>query len=534
MAPKTDVLIVGGGPTGLALALSLHKQGVKFRIVDSESGPAQNSRALAVHARILELYRQLDLTDDLLELGYKLPATNIWVEGQHRAHIPLRDFGEGLTPYPYMLIVPQDAHERVLERKLKTHGIFVERRTKLESFVDNGSSITAKLVRQDDGTETTCEASYIVGCDGAHSVVRHEIGAKYEGDTYVPLFYIADVEAEEQDSPLFNGEAHLTFVEDTFNLILPYAQERRVRLIGTTIPKTNETHQDHKLPESHSDVTFEDVLPDIKRASGIEIKKLNWFSPYRSHHRVASTFHKNRAFLVGDAAHIHSPVGGQGMNTGIMDAFNLAWKLATVITQSSMTEEAKTRLLDSYEPERRSFALSVVGATDRGFTLLTSPGFLPHILRAWIMPYVAPLVTRFQFVRMEVFRRASQLVCSYRDSPLNHESGGSETVQPGDRVPWAKTDSADNFETLQYLCWQLHVYGGPWPDLSEWCQKMNIQLIVFPWDKKYSEVGLKKDTAYLVRPDHYIAGIFEGESILFKLNEYFSTHGLTCPRLLSD
>jgi 2-polyprenyl-6-methoxyphenol hydroxylase-like FAD-dependent oxidoreductase len=370
----------------------------------------------------------------MLKVGYKLPATNVWVEGQHRAHIPLREFGKELTPYPYIFTVPQDAHERVLEGKLNSYGIFVERCTKLESFVDNGSSITAKLVRQDDGTESSCEASYIVGCEGAHSVVRHEIGAKYEGDTYVPLFYIADLEAEEQDSPLFNGEAHLSFVDDTFNLILPYAQERRVRLIGTTIPKTNETHQDHDVSEPHPEVTFEDVLPDIRKASGIEIKKVKWFSPYRSHHRVSSIFHKNRAFLVGDAAHIHSPVGGQGMNTGIMDAINLAWKLATVITQESMTEDAKHRLLDSYESERRAFALSVVGATDHGFTLLTSPGFLPHMLRAWIIPYVAPLVTRFQSARMELSLCAATEAALSINKQRDRRKFSLVTVCPGLRL----------------------------------------------------------------------------------------------------
>jgi len=531
MTVETDVLIAGGGPTGLVLALWLHKQGVRFRIVDLGTGPVQNSRALVVHARIIELYRQLDLADELLEHGYKLPATNVWVDGQHRAHIPFGDFGKDLTPYPYMLTVPQDTHERVLERKLNSYGILVERCTKFESSVDNGLSITAQL-RQDDGTETTCEASYVVGCDGARSIVRHEIGAKYEGDTYVPLFYIADLETEEQDSPFFNGEAHLSFIDDAFNLIIPYAQERHVRLIGTTIPKTNETHQDHDMSEPRSEVTFDDVLPGIKKACKMENKKVHWFSPYRSHHRLSSIFRKNRAFLVGDAAHIHSPVGGQGMNTGIMDAINLAWKLATVIKEDSMTQEAKDQLLDSYESERRAFALSVLGATDYAFTILTSPGFLSHIIRAWIIPYVAPLVTRFQFARMEIFRRASQLICSYRGSPLNQEGQGFETVQPGDRVPWAKTDTSDNFETLQYLCWQLHVYGTPASELSEWCQEMNIRLAVFQWDKKYGEVGLKKDAAYLVRPDHYIAGIFEGQSVLSQLDGYFSTHGLTCPHPL--
>lgn len=523
---RPDVLIAGGGPTGLVLALWLHKQDIKVRIVDQGTGPVQTSRALAVHARILELYRQLDLADDLLALGYKLPATNVWVGGEHRAHISLRDFGQELTPYPYILIVPQDAHERLLETRLNTYGIYVDRHTTLRHFVDNGTSIAATLVSEADGSESICETSYLVGCDGAHSVVRHGIGAEYEGGTYAPLFYIADIEAEEQETPLFNGEAHLTFVDDTFNLILPYAQEHCVRLIGTILPKANADHQVLDALQPPSDATFEDVLPDIKKASKIGVKKLNWFSPYRSHHRVASTFRKNRAFLVGDAAHIHSPVGGQGMNTGIMDAINLAWKLATVINQDSMTEVAKNQLLDSYEHERRNFALSVVGVTDTGFKLLTSSGFLPHMFRVWIIPFVAPVVTRFQSARMEIFRRVSQLVCSYRDSPLSETSNGSDTIQPGDRLPWAKTETSDNLETLRYPCWQLHVYGELRPGLAEWCQRVNVRLAQFQWDERHREAGLKRDAAYLLRPDHYIAGVFEGETVEARLNGYCSIRGL--------
>lgn len=523
-----DVLIAGGGPTGLVLALWLHRQGVKVRIIDQGRGPVKTSRALVVHARIVELYRQLDLADDLLALGYKLPATNVWVESHHRAHVPLREFGQALTPYPYMLIVPQDAHERFLEGWLNSYGVFVERRTRLKEFEDTGPQITATLVNEDDGSESTCVASYLVGCEGAHSVVRHGIGAQYEGDTYAPLFYIADIEAEPQESPLFNGEAHLTFVDGTFNLILPYAQERRVRLIGTTLPKADERGQDHEASEPHREITFEDVLPDIKNASKIEIKKLNWFSPYRSHHRVASIFRKNRAFLVGDAAHIHSPVGGQGMNTGIMDAINLAWKLATVINRKSMTDTAKDQLLDSYEKERRAFAISVVGATDNGFKVITSSGFLPHMLRMWIIPYLAPIVTRFQFTRTEAFRRVSQLVCSYRDSPLNQQIKRAGTVQPGDRLPWVRTDASDNLDTLRYLCWQLHVYGELERGLAEWCQRMSIRLFQFQWDQKYGDVGLTRNASYLLRPDHYVAGIFEGEAVESELDEYFTSRGLAC------
>ncbi|CEJ56991.1 hypothetical protein PMG11_05701 [Penicillium brasilianum] len=524
---ETDVLIAGAGPTGLVLALWLHTQGVRIRILDQAAGPAPNSRALAVHARILELYRQLDLADELINRGYQLPATNVWVNGSHRAHINLREFGTELTPYPYLLTFPQDEHERLLEKRLNSLGIFVERKTTLQKFVDNGSSITATLACANED-ESTCEAAYIVGCDGAHSVVRHGIGANYEGGTYVPLFYIADIVAEEQDSPLFNGEAHLNFVDETFNLILPYVEERHVRLIGTTIPKSTENQQTN-TSESQPEVTFEDVLPEIKKTTNIDIQKVNWFSTYRSHHRVAEKYRSNRAFLVGDAAHIHSPVGGQGMNTGIMDAINLAWKLATVIKQPSMTLEAKDALLDTYESERRSFALDVVGATDHGFTILTSSGFIPHLLRAWVIPYLIPLVTRFQATRTEIFRRGSQLVCCYRGSSmLNEHTQGSEAVQPGDRLPWVKTERGDNYSNLRDICWQVHLYGESRVSLKEWCETKHVQLTEVEWDEKHGKAGFKKGAAYLLRPDQYIAAIFEGDGLEAKLNAYFSTRGLPC------
>lgn len=523
---QPEVLIVGAGPTGLVLALWLHKQGIKIRIVDQSEGPNKNSRALVVHARILELYRQLGLAERLVEAGYKLPATNIWVNGQRRAHVALGEFGKELTPYPFMLMIPQDKHEQILDEHLCSLGISVERKTKLQSYANSESGVTANLIGVEDGIESTCEAAYIVGCDGSHSPVRHGMGVKYEGDTYVPLFYIADLEAEEDESPLFNGEGHLNFSDDTFNLVLPFEEGRRVRIVGTTLPKTDDTHQEIDLSAPHPDLTLEDVLPDIKKASKIEVKKVNWFSLYRSHHRVAENFRKNRAFLVGDAAHIHSPVGGQGMNTGIMDAINLAWKLATVLKHDQMTEEAKENLLESYNTERRAFALNVVGATDHGFTALTSPGLLPHILRSWIIPYVAPLISRFQAARQEVFKKGSQLVCSYKDSPLSQSAEISSTVHSGDRLPWAKNDATDNYSTIKDISWQVHVYGNFDPDLDRWCRSQNIQLTVFSWDTLHGQVGFKREAVYLLRPDQYIAGVFTNDSAASKLEHYFTERGL--------
>lgn len=163
---QPEVLIVGAGPTGLVLALWLHKQGIKIRIIDQSEGINENSRALVVHARILELYRQLDLAEELVAAGYQLPASNIWVNGQHRVHLSLENYGKELTPYPYLLMVSQDRHEEILEKRLRSLGVSVERKTKLQSFVDNGSTVTATLLSEKYGTVTKCESAYIVG--GAH------------------------------------------------------------------------------------------------------------------------------------------------------------------------------------------------------------------------------------------------------------------------------------------------------------------------------------------------------------------------------
>lgn len=524
MKPKTDVLIVGAGPTGLVLALWLHHQGVNVHIFDQAEGPAKNSRAIVVHARIVEMYRQLGLTEDLLALGYKLPSTNLWVHTEHKAHISLEDFGRELTPYPFMLSVPQDDHERMLEKRLNDVGIHVERGSKLQGFVDHGSSITATLFSESAESSTTHEASYIVGCDGAHSAVRHGIGAKFEGETYKPLFYIADVEGKSDKH--FNGEGNVVFTNDTFNLVVPYNKTGHARLVGIIMP-TNDDDDNHESSEHEHQITFDDVRPQIMQVMDIDITKVNWFSTYRSHHRVADKFRSNRAFLVGDAAHIHSPVGGQGMNTGIMDSINLAWKLATALKQTDMTEEAKHQLLESYESERRSFAMMIVKSTDTGFTTLTSKGFFPHILRNWLIPYLVPLLLKFDFTRTRIFRGASQLICNYRGSTLCQTGEG--TVQPGDRLPWVEINEADNFSTLRDVSWQLHIYGESVPELEKWAREMKVKVFVFHWHDQYGKVGLVKNAVYLLRPDQYIAGIFEGSSVK-SLDEYFATRGFSLGR----
>src|SRR5712671_5060131 len=330
----SDVLIIGAGPTGLVLALWLTKLGVNVRVLDKTAEPGTTSRALAVQARTLELYRQLNLADAVVERGHKVSAVNLWVKGEPAARLPFERIGSDLTPYPFLHIFPQDQHERLLIERLEALGVSVERRTELVSFTDGGERVIARL-RGPAGQDETCEANYIAGCDGSHSTVRDTIGTGFPGGTYRQVFYVADVEAA---GPPLNGELHIDLDEADFLGVFPLAGKGRARLIGTV--------RDERADRADT-LKFEDVSDRAIKHLKVDVQKVNWFSTYHVHHRVADHFRKGRAFLVGDAAHIHSPAGGQGMNTGIGDAINLAWKLATVLA-----DRAPDNLLDSYETER--------------------------------------------------------------------------------------------------------------------------------------------------------------------------------------
>ena len=295
----TDVLIVGAGPTGLVLALWLTRLGVRVKIIDKTSEPGTTSRALAVQARTLELYGQLGIADLVVERGRKVDAANLWVAGRRAAHLVFGDIGVGVSPFPYPLIFPQDEHERLLIEQLAEAGVEVERQTELIGF-EGGEDRVLAQIRTSGGTLETCTAAYIAGSDGARSTVRETIGIGFPGGTYEHLFYVADVEASGQ---ALNGELHAAFDRTDFLIIFPLKGEGRARLIGTVRDEV-----EHK----RDDLSWNDVSKRVIEWISIDVKCVNWFSTYRVHHRVADHFRKERAFLLGDAAHIHSPVGGPG------------------------------------------------------------------------------------------------------------------------------------------------------------------------------------------------------------------------------
>jgi 2-polyprenyl-6-methoxyphenol hydroxylase-like FAD-dependent oxidoreductase len=483
---QPQVLIIGAGPTGLVLALWLTRLGVRVRIIDKTAEPGTTSRAVAVQARTLELYRQVGLADAVVEAGVKVAAANLWVGGARAARVPLGRLGEGLSPFPYALTYPQDAHERLLNERLDALGVRVERCTELVRFDQHPDQVRAVLKRP-DGSEETCEAAYLAGCDGARSTVREALGTGFPGGTYTGLFYVADVTAA---GPAADGDIHVDFEEADFLAVFPLKGAGRLRLVGPVHWEPN--HEPREL-------TFEDVGERAIRNLKLRVARVNWFSTYRVHHRVAAHFREGRAFLLGDAAHVHSPVGGQGMNTGIGDAVNLAWKLAAVLRGS-----ADDRLLATYEPERIAFARRLVATTDRIFTLVTRQGVIARWVRTRLVPLVAPLFFRLAPVRRFVFRTVSQIGVNYRYSPLSMGAAGS--VRGGDRLPWVRTEPGqDNFAPLASLAWQVHVYGRPRAGLAEACAEFQLSLHLFAWHQRMRRAGLLRGALYLIRPDGYVA-----------------------------
>lgn len=500
-----DVLIIGAGPTGLVLALWLTKLGVSVRIIDKAMQPGTTSRALAVHARTLELYRQLDLADAVIEKGHKVPAINFWVAGQKKARLVFDDIGGAVTPYPFLHIFPQDEHERLLIARLETLDVKVERSTELVSYVDNGNGIHAVL-RNAAGEEQHAEVAYIAGCDGARSLVRGAMHTGFPGGTYEQVFYVADVEA---DGPPIDGELHADLDEADFVAIFPLAGQGRARLIGTV--------KGERAVQA-STLQFSDISDRAIRHLKLNVKKVNWFSTYHVHHRVTTHFRKGRAFLLGDAAHIHSPAGGQGMNTGIGDAINLAWKLHAVLTG-----RAPDTLLDSYEADRIAFARALVNTTDRAFTVAASTGPIADFIRIKIVPHVISFAAKFKGWREWMFRMVSQTSIRYRNSPLSEGSAGK--IHGGDRLPWVVVNGIDNTASLTAMIWQVHVYGAASLALASWCRANNISLHTFVWHSDYEKAGFARDGMYLLRPDSYVA-LADPANAPDIIERYFARRGI--------
>ena len=477
-----QVLIVGAGPTGLVLALRLASHGVPFRIVDKNSGPGQASRAMAVQARTLEFYQQLGFADEIVARGIKIERLHFFEGGQEVVELAFGDLGKGLSPFPFVLSLPQDDHERFLVEKLKAAGIAVEWDVELQEFAQDDSGVRAVLDKA--GRQEICDVAYLCGCDGAHSRVRRSLNIDFPGGAYSQLFYVADVKIEGD----FRRDLIGHLGANSLALMFPVRRSGMQRLIGIVPLDLS----------GRTDLTFQDIRPSAEPLLHVHVTEVNWFSTYQVHHRVAEHFRIGRCFIAGDAAHIHSPAGGQGMNTGIGDAVNLSWKLADVLQH-----RAPASILDSYGSERMMFARKLVASTDKAFQAMVGQGKASRLLRVFVIPNLMPFLTSFSAVRRKMFKIVSQILVNYRKSSLSVGKAGD--VRGGDRLPWVESGAGGNFAALRSLRWQLHVYGKLGLSLSDAATALDLPVQVFAWSDAAEAAGLKRDATYLLRPDGYIA-----------------------------
>jgi 2-polyprenyl-6-methoxyphenol hydroxylase-like FAD-dependent oxidoreductase len=495
-----DVLIVGAGPTGLMLANQLARRGVKPVIIDRHSGPAQQSRAMAVQARTMEIYAKMGIIDKALALGARASGANMWANGRWTARIPVGDIGQSMSPFPFVLMLGQDDNERIMGDKLRDYGVTVEWNTELTALEQQPDYVKVTL-KQPDGTSRTIKAAWVAGCDGSRSPVREMSGITFPGAPYQHTFFVADTEATGSMRP---DELNVYLWKDGFHLFFPMRGKGAWRVIGI-LPK--------HLRE-RDDLTFEEVEPAIKQEAGtnLSFKTCHWFSTYRIQHRAAEHFRDRRCFLLGDAAHIHSPAGAQGMNTGLQDAYNLAWKLALVVQG-----RADPTLLDTYERERIPVAKRLLETTDRAFQLIVADGWLGSLFRTRILANVAARAMTFERVRQLAFRTISQIGISYPKSPLSQATSDLPKDAPaaGDRFPWMRLKlepngstqglfrQLDDTEFNLLLIGQPSVSAGALGDLEEF-----VRVHAIPADlaneAELARVKVPQPSFYLLRPDGHV------------------------------
>jgi 2-polyprenyl-6-methoxyphenol hydroxylase-like FAD-dependent oxidoreductase len=393
-----EVLIIGAGPVGLTLACELLRHGATCRIIDAGEGPSIWSKAAAVQTRTLEVFDDMGIAAEAVARGRPVYGVSIY-SGEKRVgrlHWELQD-----TPYPYMLGISQRDTELLLGEHLVRLGGRIERGVKLEGFTQGEDGVTADLSHA-DGTQEKARAAWLVGCDGAHSTVRKTLGLSFEGSTFEQALIQADIKAkipvahDEHEAVLFLSPAGAAG-------FLPVFSEGRYRLIVMA------------PPEDRSEPTLENFqsLVAERCPPGTEISDPAWMIGFRFHSRIASSYRTGRVFLAGDAAHIHSPAGAQGMNLGIQDAYNLAWKLALVVRGAG-----RPVLLDSYQGERHPVAATIVKTTDLGTRGMVRMLSLRAPVAQDLRDQAIGFLMSTQLFQERAFRAIAGMQIDYRGSPI--------------------------------------------------------------------------------------------------------------------
>jgi 2-polyprenyl-6-methoxyphenol hydroxylase-like FAD-dependent oxidoreductase len=471
---KAQVLIVGAGPVGLTMAVELARYGVSVRIVDKAAERSDKSKALVIWSRTLELLERSRCTQALVASGHKVTAANIIVGSKLIGRIGL---GDVESPYPYALMLPQSDTERLLEHHLAELGVRVERCVELSAFNDSGTDVSATL-RQADGVEETVSTEWLIGCDGAHSTVRHGLGLAFAGDTLKSDWVLADVHLTGLQTPL--SELALYWHRDGVLLFFPISSGR-YRIIADVGQSAGPQPSDPTLAEMQ-------VIVDQRGPGGLLLSNPIWLAAFRINERKTAAYRSGRVFVAGDAAHVHSPAGGQGMNTGMQDAINLGWKLAL----SCQATFKSGSILDSYSVERSAVGAQVLAAAGR----LTAVAIMKSRTAQVLRNILGGVVLGFRPVRQAMAETLTEVAVRYRHSPLNgsaaHELG---SPRPGERV--------------SPLAGQIPVGAGGSARFAVFAAASDTttQLLVEHPDILEAELRppLKDGGIWLVRPDGYVA-----------------------------
>lgn len=521
---NADVLIIGAGPTGLALALELHVQNVSFRILDSKPIRSDKSRALVLHPRSLELLSRHDgIVPNLMKLGKQNLGLRMFVDKKYCFELDFSDEGKDSigfidTEYRTPLMVSQAEIEGVMEARLKELGVEVERPMVAEKLSQDAQGVTLSVRNSSIDVLEEIRAKYVAGCDGSHSFIRKSLGIEFPGSAYASEFTLID--------------CHLKW---------PHPYDRLTMFMGNgfmmCIPLKDDIYRlvamrpSHPLSTTPTIEDFRDSLQEFVPGECV-ISDPQWLSHFRLSHRIADKFREGRCFLAGDAAHIHSPAGGQGMNTGIQDSINLGWKIGRVLRH-----EANDDLLDTYNEERRPVGERLLNGTDKFFDFMTTRNRLYIWLRNRFCEYLVPRVMSSRARRAERFRFISQLAIRYRKSSIvstDDSYKGKVNIKGGNRAP----DGPINNEKANHLLGLLkgpghHLLlfsgmgtstlgvkalmakeqayndtkGGSWVTTHRITSEMSEDSAVDMQGILHERYGFVEPGFVLVRPDGYIAAI---------------------------
>jgi 2-polyprenyl-6-methoxyphenol hydroxylase-like FAD-dependent oxidoreductase len=489
MSDSTPVIVVGAGPVGLVLACELARRAVPVRILDKLPAPTAESRAAVVHARTLEAFSRIGVIDEIIAAGQRTTGLQMYADRVSLGRFALDTVD---SPYPFSVTVPQDETERILTARLAALGVVIERERELVGLEQDASGVRAHL---NSGEEV--RSSWIVGADGSHSTVRGALGLRLEGSFKGETFLLGDVEA---DHGLERSTMHTFFMADAGPLMAFPMLGRRLRLIGQLDAAAAPTLEQLQAVVDH-------------RTAGFRLESARWITVFEIHHAQVSSYRVGRAFLAGDAAHVHSPAGGQGMNTGIQDAFNLGWKLAQAVT-----EGPSPGLLDSYHAERHPVAARVIKVT----TAITDAGTASNPLVRRLRNRAVRVASGLSPIAHMLAEETEETRIGYRNSPIVEPSHRPHHgPQPGDAAP--DVAAVNLHHTLARATGNTALYIAERGQIPEPIAAGNIQRHALVTDAEaptsaFDEVISDPDRAvaarygtgenggrFVIRPDGYIA-----------------------------